>query len=310
MTSPISRRRETRTIALCLAVVYTVWGSTYLAQRVAVTGFPPLRMAGLRFVVAGSVLYAATRVRGARAPSARQWGAAAASAIPLVTMGMGGIAVAVGRVPSGLVALVIGSVPLWTVLLDRLWGGRLARAELAGMALGLLGVALLSLRGALRADPVGAGIVVATAVSYALGCVLTRRLPLPTGVLGSAAQMLCGGALLLFASGVTGELAPSPSPASLLALAYVTVFGTMLAYSAQGYLLRHARPALATSYAYVNPVIALGLGAALGGERFSRADVAALGFVLAAVALVALGARSRQRRWSCEDTRPERSSAS
>jgi drug/metabolite transporter (DMT)-like permease len=285
-------RRKLSTIALCLGVLYTVWGSTYLAQRVAVTGFPPLRMAGLRFVVAGGLLYAALRARGAPAPSARQWGAATLAALPLLGLGMGGVAVALTRVPSGLAALVFGSVPLWTSLLDRLWGGRLARAEIAGLALGFAGVALVSARGGLSADPAGAALLLASAMSYSLGCVLTRRLPLPPGTLGTAAQMLSGGALLLAASALRGERAGAPSAASVAALAYVIVLGSMVAYSAFGYLLRNARPALATSYAYVNPVVALALGAALGGERPTRADLCGLGLVLAAVALVARGATS------------------
>jgi drug/metabolite transporter (DMT)-like permease len=282
-------RRNASTIALCLAVLYTVWGSTYLAQRIAVAGFPPLRMAGIRFTLAGGLLYAALRVRGAKAPQPRAWGAAALSAIPLLVLGMGGVAIAVQRVPSGLAALVFGSVPLWTALFDRLWGGRLGRAEIAGLFVGFLGVSLVSLRGALGADPSGAALLCASAASYALGCVLTRRLPLPPGITGTAVQMLSGGVMLLAASAIAGERASTPSRASLFALAYVIVLGSILAYSAFGYLLRNARPALATSYAYVNPIVALGLGTLLGGEHVTRTDVAGLTLVLSAVGLVALG---------------------
>lgn len=294
----IPDRRKARTVALCLAVLYTVGGSTYLAQRVAVTGFPPLRMAGIRFLVSGALLYAALRARGAEAPSARQWATAALSAIPLIALGMGGIAVAVQRVPSGLAALVFGTVPLWTALFDRLRGGRLARAEIAGLFVGALGVTLVSSRGALRADPTAAAVLLAAAASHALGCVLTRRLPLPAGIIGTATQLVSGGALLLAASALAreGERAPSPSRASVLALVYVIVLGSMVVYSAFGYLLRNARPALATSHAYVQPLVALGLGATLGRERFGGADLLGLSCVLTAVALVALGTRGRQPR--------------
>jgi drug/metabolite transporter (DMT)-like permease len=274
--------------------MYTVGSSTYLAQRVAVAGFPPLRMVGIRFGVSGAVLYATLRARGAPAPSARQWAAAAVSAVPLIALGMGGIALAVQRMPSGLAALVFGSVPLWAALFDRLWGGRLARCEVAGLAVGALGVALVSLRGALSADPRVATILLAAAASHALGFVLTRRLRLPPGILGTAAQLLCGGASLLAASLVRGERGAPPPLSSVLALGYVIVPGSMLVYSALGYLLRNARPALASSHAYVNPLGALVLGATLGGERFTRADVLGLGLVLAAIALVALGARARR----------------
>jgi drug/metabolite transporter (DMT)-like permease len=294
-------RPRAPTIVLCLAVLYTVGGSNFLAQRVAVTGFPPLRMVGIRFFVSGALLYVAARARGASSPSARQWGAAALAAIPLLVLGIGGIAVAVQRVPSGLAALVFGSVPLWTALFDRLWGGKLSRAELAGLALGVVGVILVSQRGALHADGAMAGVLVAAAASHALGFVLTRRLALPHGVVGSAAQMVSGGAILLAVSTAIGEHAPPPSTASLLALGYVIFFGSMLVYSALGYLIRNARPALATSHMYVQPAVALGLGAALGGERFKRADLVGLCLVLAAVGLVALGAREKRLRDIRED---------
>jgi drug/metabolite transporter (DMT)-like permease len=281
------------TIALCLALMYTVGSSTYLAQRIAVTGFPPFRMVGLRFAVSGALLYAGLRARGAERPSARAWGAAALSAVPLVVMGLGGIALAVQRMPSGLAALVFGSVPLWTALFDRFWGGRLSRTEVVGLILGALGVAVASLRGALRADPAVAAILLVAAAAHALGFVLTRRLRLPAGILGTATQMLAGGVLLLVVSVARGERAPMPGARSVVALGYVIVLGSMLVYSALGYLLRNARPALASSHAYVNPLVALGLGAAFGGERFTVADVASLCLVLVAVALVALGARGR-----------------
>jgi drug/metabolite transporter (DMT)-like permease len=286
--------RRSRTIVLCLAVVYLVGGSNYLAQRIAVTGFPPLRMVGIRFAVAGVLLYAALRARGAEAPSARQWGAAALSAIPLLSIGIGGIAIAVQRAPSGLAALVFGSVPLWTVLFDRLRGGRLARADIGGLALGIAGVALVSSRGALRGDPIAAGVLVTAAAGHGLGCALTRRMPIPPGPLGQAAQMVSGGVLLLVASAATGEHMTTPGVRSVLALGYEIAFGSILVYCALGYLLRHARPALATSHAYVQPLLAVGLGATLGGERVTRADLFGLGLVLSAVALFALGARERQ----------------
>src|SRR5580700_9181556 len=137
----------------CLGVLYVVWGSTYLAQRVAVAGIPPLRMAAMRFLISGALLYAVLRVAGAPPPGRRAWAAAAASAVPLMVTGMGTAAIALTRVPSGLAALVFGTVPLWTALFDRLAGGRLRRLEVAGLCVGFAGVALVAARGALRADP-------------------------------------------------------------------------------------------------------------------------------------------------------------
>jgi drug/metabolite transporter (DMT)-like permease len=285
-------RRRAVTTALCLGVLYTVWGSTYLAQRLAIASFPPLFMAGIRFVAAGIPLYAVLRLRGAAKPTWTELRAAALAALPLIVFGMGGAAVALQRVPSGLAALVFGSVPLWTSLFDWLCGGKIRRLEIGGLVLGLAGVLVVSMRGALRADPLGAVMIVAAAASYSFGCVATRRLKLPAGVLGTAAQMTAGGVLLLVASVVRGERLVAPSGGSVAALAYLVVFGSMLAYSAFGYLLRNTRPALATSYAYVNPIVALALGAALAGERVTRADLAGLALVLGAVAMVALGSRA------------------
>jgi drug/metabolite transporter (DMT)-like permease len=277
---------------ICLGVLYVVWGSTYLAQRVAVTSMPPLQMVAIRFLVAGALLYAALRARGAPAPDVRAWKAAAVSSLPLIVTGMGTAAVALQRVPSGLAALVFGSVPLWASLFDRLWGGKLRGLEIVGLGLGFGGVALVASRGALGADPVGAALLAGAAASYAFGCVATRKARLAPGVMGTATQMLCGGVLLAAASLLRGEpLAPVPARAAW-ALVYLVLFGSLLAYSAFGWLLKNVRPALATSYAYVNPIIALALGAALGGEHFQSSDFAGLALVLSAVALVAWAQRA------------------
>ena len=130
-----AERRRTLLTLVSLAVLYTVWGSTYLAQRVAVSSFAPLQMAGLRFLVAGGLLYGFLRARGTPAPTSKEWRAVVLSAVPLLVTGMGAAAVGIKRVPSGLAALVFGSVPLWTSLIDRLWGGKLRRSEIAGLAI-------------------------------------------------------------------------------------------------------------------------------------------------------------------------------
>ena len=134
---PQERRRRLLTL-VSLGLLYTVWGSTYLAQRVAVSSFPPLQMVGLRFLIAGGLLFAALRARGAPAPTALQWRGAALSALPLLVTGMGAAAVGIKRVPSGMAALVFGSVPLWTSLFYRLWGGRLRRTEILGLVAGVV----------------------------------------------------------------------------------------------------------------------------------------------------------------------------
>jgi len=275
-----------------LLTLYFVWGSTFLAQRVALAAFAPLRMTGIRFFAAGALLYGIVRMRGERAPTPRALGAAAVVAVPLFLVGMGGAAVALERTPSGAVALVWGSVPLWTAILDGLWGNRLRRAEIAGLAFGLFGVGLVALRGSLRSDPGPAALLAAAALCYALGLALTRRWPLAAGGMAMATSMLIGGLMLLGASVLRGEAALMVTRPAIVALAYLVGPGSLLGWSALGWLLRNARTSLAMSYAYVNPVVALLLGAAFGGERFGAADVVALGLVLLAVGSVALAERS------------------
>lgn len=287
------RTRPRLLLPLCLSILYLVWGSTYLAQRVAVASIPPLSMAALRFLASGALLYVGLRAAGAPPPTARAWRAAALTAVPLLVTGMGTAATALTRVPSGLAALMFGAVPLWTALFDRLRGGRLRGLEGVGLALGFAGVALVASRGALRAEPVGALLAAFAAASYALGCVATRHARLAPGVMGTASQMLAGGAMLAVAGAARGEPPTLPSARAVWAMAYLVLVGSVVAYSAFGWLLRNTRPALATSYAYVNPIVALALGSALGGERFAPADYAGLALVLSAVGLVAWAQRAR-----------------
>lgn len=289
------RSRRSLILSLCLAVLYLVWGSTYLAQRIAVASMPPLQMTAVRFLLSGGILYGALRLMGAPAPARAAWRAAALTAVPLFLFGMGTAAYALSRVPSGLAALLFGAVPLWTALFERLRGGRLRGLEIVGLSVGFAGVLLVASRGALRAEPVGAAICAFAAASYAFGCAATRRAKLAPGAMGTATQMLAGGVLLTVASAVRGEPVAMPGAQAWMALAYLVLLGSVVAYSALGWLLRNTRPALAMSYAYVNPVIALALGALLGGERFTAADLAGLALVLVAVALVAFAQKQPRR---------------
>jgi drug/metabolite transporter (DMT)-like permease len=187
---------------------------------------------------------------------------------------------------------MFGAVPLWTAVFDRMRGGRLRGLEIAGLAVGFAGVALVASRGALRAEPLGAALVALAAASYAFGLVATRRVALAPGVMGTASQMLTGGAMLAALSLARGEPIALPPARAAWSLGYLVLLGSVAGYSALGWLLRNTRPALTTSYAYVNPIIALALGAALGGERFAGADYAGLVLVLAAVTLVGWASRS------------------
>ena len=287
----MSANRRVWTV-VSLAVLYTVWGSTYLAQRIAVSTFAPLQMVGVRFLVAGGLLFGLLRARGEKGPTRMEWRNAAISATPLMLFGMGTAAFALRRVPSGLAALVFAAVPLFASVFSRAFGRRLLATEIAGLGLGIMGVGCVSLRGGLAADPLGAGLLIFAAASYAFGCVLTARMPIAKGAMGTASQMVFAGVALTIASLVHGDHWVVPTRGSLLSLAYLIVLGSMVAYTALGYLLRSARPALATSYAFVNPIVALGLGHVLAAEPIAKADLVGLLFVLAAVATVSLRSRA------------------
>jgi drug/metabolite transporter (DMT)-like permease len=284
--SQAGRRRLA--VAAALAALYLIWGSTYLAMRFAIEGFPPFMMAGTRFLLAGGTLYVFLRLRGAAAPGRGEWAGSVMVGGFLLLGGNGGVAYAEQWVASGAAALAVATVPLWTVLFagwrERHWPDR---QEWAGIALGFAGVALLSLGANMQASAAGAAVLLFSTLSWAFGSVWSRGLSLPPGLMGSAAQMLGGGALLMAASLVLGEhMTAVPPVKAVLAWGYLVVFGSFVAFSSYLYLLQTVRPAVATSYAYVNPVIAVVLGAALGGERFTPVEGAAMAVILAAVGLV------------------------
>lgn len=290
----MEQRARTIRVAVALFALYVIWGSTYLGIRIALEGIPPLLMAGSRFVLAGGFLLAVLRLRGAPLPTRRGW--AAAAAVGTLLVGANALVSAAEQtVTSSLAAIVIASVPLWTALAGGAFGQWPVRREWAGVLVGLAGVVLLQAGGALRASPSGAALLVLSTWCWAFGSMWSRRLPMPEGLMASAAEMLSGGVVLLAASLVRGErLAAIPAARPLLAWAYLVVFGSLFAYSAYVFLLKTVRPALATSYAYVNPLVAVGLGA-LFGERVPPRALGALALILAGVAAVATSsARSRK----------------
>jgi drug/metabolite transporter (DMT)-like permease len=281
---------ERSMVLLTLFAVYVVWGSTYLAMRFALQGFPPFIMAGLRFVVAGGALLLYLRARGAPLPTLKQSAAAVLVGALLLVGGNGGVALAEQRVSSGLAALGVATVPLWAVLFGGLWRRWPRRLEWGGLALGFAGIVLLNVQGDLRANPIGALTLLLAAASWALGSVWSGHLTLPEGMMGTAVEMLGAGVLLLLCGAVFGErIHGVPSVSSMSALLYLTVFGSLIAFSSYTYLLRHVPPTLATSYAYVNPLVAVGLGAALAGERVTLVELLAMPVILAGVVLVVLG---------------------
>ncbi|WP_234009031.1 drug/metabolite exporter YedA [Deinococcus sp. NW-56] len=287
MTSvPASRAaRLTPTVLLCLALVYVLWGSTYFGIKVAIESLPPMGMLALRFLAAGALLYGFLRWRGAPAPTAREWRASALVGLLLLGGGTGLVTLAERDASSSVAAMVIAVSPLFASLFARLWGERTSGREWVGIGIGLVGIVLLNV-GELRATPLAAALLILAPLCWTFGSQWSRRLPLPAGLMGSAAEMLTGAVLLGGLSLVMGERWGTPTPASLWALGYLAVFGSLVAYSAYMYLVAHTRPALATSYAYVNPVVAVLLGVGLGGESLTGLGWLALAVILAGVVLV------------------------
>jgi drug/metabolite transporter (DMT)-like permease len=280
----------------CLAIVYVVWGSTYLAIHFVVAGIPPLASSAIRNLCAGPILLAFLLARGAAWPTPRQWRNGALIGFMMMGLGNGFVCVAETQVPSGLASLVIAGVPLFALLFAwGLFGARPRVLEWLGVGLGLVGMVLLNLDLRAAANPGAIGVLFIAAASWSAATVLQPRLDMPKGAMSAAVQLLGGGASLVVMAAVHGErFVPSSVPASSwLALAYLVVFGSLLAYTAFIYVIGHARPALATSYAYVNPVVAVGLGAAFAGESISAPIVAGMAVILVGVGLVMAGARRR-----------------
>lgn len=276
-------------VIACLAATWLIWGSTYLAIKIALTGLPPFWQMGSRFLVAGALLMAWMRWRGAPWPTPRQWRNAAVVGALMLGGGMGGTAVAEQSVASGLVVAFIAVMPLMTTLLNLGFGLRPRAVEWWGIALGLAGVLLLVRGAGFAASPAGLTAQTVACLCWALGSVLSqRRLPLAPGATGFASEMLCGGLVLMalsLAGGETVALARVPA-AAWAAWAYLVVAGSLLAFNAYMLLLARTSAGLATSYAFVNPLIGLLLGVALGGEQVSAGEWGAAAVILSGVALV------------------------
>lgn len=270
--------------------LYLVWGSTYLFIRIGVESWPPMLMAGVRFVIAGSLLYGFLRWRGVPAPTWPQWRAAGAIGFLLLSCGNGGVTLAEhAGVASGVAALAVATVPLFTLVFGLLFGHRNSRLEWAGIVLGLVGIGMLNLGSNLQASPMGAALILFAAAAWAFGSVWSKSLPLPQGAMASAAEMLVGGAALLIGSAVSGErLVQMPTAAGWGALAYLVFFGSILAFSSYMYLLKHVRPAAATSYAYINPAVAVLLGIVFAGEQIGVEECVAMAVIIGAVVLIGL----------------------
>ncbi|WP_413816617.1 drug/metabolite exporter YedA [Piscinibacter gummiphilus] len=274
----------------CLAATWIVWGSTYLAIKFALISFPPFLQMGSRFLVAGLSVLAWMAWRGAAMPTRRQWVHALVVGALMLGGGMGGVAYAEQTVGSGLVVAFIAVVPLMIAALNRLWGIRPGRLELAGIVVGLCGVLMLTQGAGFQASPAGLAAIAIACAAWSLGSVLSQRsLPLAPGLAGFASEMVGGGAVLMVMSALRGE-APQwpPEPAAVAAWAYLVVFGSLIAFNAYMLLLARTSAAVASSYTFVNPVIAMLLGVVVLGEVVTSFEWLAAGVVLVGLVLLFL----------------------
>lgn len=276
------------------AVLYLVWGSTYLAMRFALETLPLFVLGAARFAIAGALLLGIAAARGAVMPTARQWLHSAAVGALLLIGGNASVLWAVRRVPTGTAALIIAVTPLWLALLSR---ARPTRSLVVGIGLGLAGVialvgpSLTMHQGG--TDALSVVVLVLASLSWAVGSLVARKGGPAGGLIATGAQMLCGGVMLFGLGVATGELgalsAAHVSLLSLWSLAYLTIFGSLLGYSAYGWLLRHDPPERAATYAYVNPVVAVVLGAMFANEPITGQVLVAGAVIVVGVALIVRG---------------------
>jgi len=284
-------------IVLAFAAVYLIWGSTFLAIRYAVETIPPFFMAGCRFLTAGALLYLWTWRGSAARPSRREWAGTALIGALLLVSGNGGLCWSEQRVPSGLAALLLAAIPIWMVLLDSLRkdGTKLGPRVLGGMVMGVGGIVLLvgpaRLWGSSRVDPAGAGVLMLSSFSWALGSVLSHKVGLPHSPFRAAAmEMLAGGTLLLALGLLSGESRhfhfAAVASRSLVGLVYLIAAGSLLGFTAYFWLLRTVPVARVSTYAFVNPAVAVFLGWAFGSEVVTGRLLLASATIIAGVALI------------------------
>ena len=286
-------------IIVAFAAIYLIWGSTYLAIRFAIETIPPYFMGGARFLIAGGVLYAVLRWRGVKAPSRAQWRAALIVGGLLLWGGNGGVIVAEQYVPSSLAALIVAMVPLWMVLLNWGWGDRIRPSVgmMLGVGLGLVGIALIAAPGQAAGEgavnPFGLLILILASLSWSIGSLYSRKASLPSNaLLSTAMEMLAGGIFMMIAGLLSGQSAQIQldhiSLLSLTALGYLVVFGSLVGFTAYVWLLKVSTPARVSTYAFVNPVVAVFLGWMLAGEELSPRMLAAAAVIIVAVMLITL----------------------
>ena len=276
-------------IAFALASVYVLWGSTYLAIRFALESYPPFLLGAIRMAIAGVLMFAVLRWRGVKPPTRRQWRTLAVLSIFMVLLSNGLVNLAETEVGSGLAAIAVASMPLFAGVFAMLRGRHPSRVEWVGTIIGFLGVIWLNAGSELSASVLGVVCLGTAAIAWAWGSIWSRDQDLPEPFMSAAAQMMAGSVWMLVVALVTGErFAGMPSMGATAAMLYLVVAGSIFGFTAYIWLLDHVRPALATSYAYVNPPIAVFFGFMLGGESFTVHDLGAMAVILVGVVIITL----------------------
>lgn len=276
-------------VVIAVLILWVVWGSTYLAIQIAVNDLPPYLMLAVRFLLAGGLMWLYARITKQQVGTPRQWLGSGLVGVLLLVGGMGSLALAQSYgAPTGMAAVMIAAMPLWLTLFLALQGERTRRSDWLAMAVGMAGVVILSFEGDLRGNPWASALLIVSPLSWALGSSLTRKLPQVPGVMGSAVQMLAAGLVFVPFGFLRGEtLSGTPSVTALLALLYLVVFGSIIGFTAYVHLLnKRVRPALMTSYTYVNPVVAIVLGMVFLNERVSTLGLVGMAVVVLSVLLV------------------------
>ena len=279
--------KQTLLIVIALFCTYLIWGSTYLAIRFGIESFPPFLMAGVRFTVAGVILYTVMRFMGSENPTLSEWKGASIVGLLLPALGNGTVCYVQQTVSSSVAALAIATAPIWMAIFSSVWGHHITRQEWVGIFLGVLGIGLLNLGGSLHGDYVSALLLIFAAASWSFGSIWGKHLPMPKGLMGAACQMIAGGIALMIASTYFNESWPENiSAKSWGAMLFLIVLGSIVAYSAFQYLLKAVRPLIASSNTFVNPIVAFAVGIWFANEHVTQNEVIALAVILLGVALI------------------------
>lgn len=274
-------------IIATLFCTYFIWGSTYLAIRFGIESFPPFLMAGLRFTVAGIILYLVMRYLGEPNPTRAQWQGAAMVGLLLPALGNGTVCYVQQTVSSSVAALSIATAPIWMAIFSSLWGHHINKLEWLGIAIGVIGIVLLNMGGSLHGNLSSALLLIFAAASWSFGSVWGKHLAMPQGLMGAACQMLVGGLILMLASAYAGEAWPEHiTTKSWGAMIFLVVLGSLAAYSAYQWLLKNVPPLVASSNTFVNPVVAFIVGILFANETIANNEFIALAIIIVGVVLI------------------------